>query len=83
MTAVHTATADGCFEKQHALDRLQLFEDVYGPLYEQFFERYEGTGTADDAINGGYATAKCIRDFLQKREDNIDRMIKFCEKTLG
>ncbi len=75
--------SEGCFEKQHALERLQLFEDTYGPLYAQFFERYEGTGTADDAINGGYATAKCIRDFLQKREGNIDRMIKFCEKTLG
>ena len=75
--------SEGCFEKQHALERLQLFEDTYGPLYEQFFNRYEGTGTADEAINGGYATAKCIRDFLQKREDNIERMIKFCEKTLG
>ncbi len=75
--------SEGCFEKQHALTRLQLFEDTYGPLYEQFFSRYEGTGTADDAINGGYATAKCIREFLEKREDNIDRMIKFCEKTLG
>ena len=75
--------SEGCFEKQHALERLQFFEDVYGPLYEQFFERYEGTGTADDAINGGYASAKCIRDFLEKREKNIDRMIKFCEKTLG
>ena len=75
--------SEGCFEKQHALERLQLFEDTYGPLYEQFFDRYEGTGTADEAINGGYATAKCIRDFLEKREDNIDRMIKFCEKTLG
>ncbi len=75
--------SESCFEKQRALDRLQLFEDTYGPLYEQFFDRYEGTGTADEAINGGYATAKCIRDFIQKREDNIDRMIKFCEKTLG
>ncbi len=75
--------SSGCFEKQHALERLQLFEDTYGPLYEQFFSRYEGTGTADEAINGGYATAKCIRDFLEKREDNIERMIKFCEKTLG
>ena len=74
--------SEGCFEKQRALDKLQEFEDIYGPLYEQFFERYEGTGTADDAINGGYATAKCIRDFLEKRESNIDRMIKFCEKTL-
>lgn len=75
--------SENCFEKQHALDRLQQFEDIYSPLYEQFFDRYEGTGTADEAVNGGYATVKCIRDFLQKREDNIDRMIKFCEKTLG
>ena len=74
--------SEGYFEKQLALERLQEFEDVYGPLYEQFFARYEGTGTADEAINGGYATPKCIRDFLEEREDNIDIMIKFCEKTL-
>ncbi len=75
--------SEGNFEKQRALDRLQEFEDIYGPLYPQFFARYEGTGSAEDAINGGYATAKCIRDFLEKREKYIERMIKFVNKTLG
>lgn len=73
----------GNFEKQRALDRLQEFEDIYSPLYPQFFARYEGTGTADDAINGGYATAKCIREFLERRDKYINKMIKFVEKTLG
>ncbi len=70
------------FEKTAALERLDYFTDVYSPLFPQFFERYEGAGDADEAVNGGYATPKCIRDFINQREKNIDRMIKYCEKTL-
>ncbi|MBQ9135017.1 MAG: CotH kinase family protein [Lachnospiraceae bacterium] len=73
----------GCFEKEAALERLGEFEAIYTPLYNQFFTRYEGTGSAKDALYGGYATSKCIRDFLAKREDNIERMIEFCESVLG
>ena len=75
--------SEGMFEKEAALKRLQEFEDVYGPLYEQFFERYPGTGSAKEALNGGYATAKCIRDFLEKRENNIQKMVDYCDKILG
>ncbi len=70
------------FEKTSALERLDEFTDIYSPLFPQFFERYEGTGDADEAVNGGYATPKCIRDFLNQRENNIERMIKYCDKTL-
>ncbi len=70
------------FEKTAALERLQKFEDIYSPLLPQFFARYEGAGTADEAVNGGYASSRCIRDFLGKREENIQRMIDFCERTL-
>ncbi len=70
------------FEKTAALERLKEFEDIYSPLYPQFFERYEGAGTAEEALEGGYASSKCIRDFLNKREDYIQKMIDFCERTL-
>ncbi|MBQ7757416.1 MAG: CotH kinase family protein [Oscillospiraceae bacterium] len=76
------ALPDGIMEKENALAKLQEFEDIYSPLYDQFFDRYEGTGSADDAVNGGYATVRCIRDFLQKRENNISRMVKYVEKIL-
>ncbi len=74
--------SEGMFEKKAALARLQEFESIYEPLYDQFFERYPGTGNSKDAINGGYATAKCIRDFLEKRSENIQKMIDYCNKVL-
>ena len=75
--------SEGLLEKEAALVRLQEFEDIYGPLYVQFFERYPGTGSAKDALKGGYATPRCIRDFLEKRADYIQRMIDYCDKILG
>ena len=71
------------FEKTAALEKLQAFEDEYSPLYDQFFERYPDTGSTEDAVSGGYASIQCIRDFLEERSGNIDKMIDFCDKTLG
>lgn len=68
------------FEKQHALDVLKSYEDIYGPLFVQFFQRYSGAGKAGDALNGGYASSKCIRDFVNKRADNIQRMIDWVNR---
>ncbi len=73
----------GLFEKQIALDKLQEFQDIYAPLYDQFFERYPETGDTQGAVNGGYASIQCIRDFVTRREKSIDKMIKFCDKVLG
>lgn len=73
--------SEGYFEKEAALNRLNEFEDIYSPLYPQFFDRYSGAGTAEEAVDGGYATVKCIRDFLEKRADNIKRQISFIEKN--
>ncbi len=70
------------FEKTAALARLDHFTAVYEPLYPQFFARYPGAGSARDAVHGGYATPKCIRDFLAQREKNIAPMLDFCRKTL-
>lgn len=75
--------SDGYFEKNAALERLDEFEDIYSPLFDQFFERYEGTGDTDEALNGGYASSKCIRDFVKNRAKYIENMIKYCEKILG
>ncbi len=75
--------SSGIFEKQTALDKLQEFQDIYAPLYDQFFERYPETGDTRGAVNGGYASIQCIRDFVSRRENAIDKMIKFCDKILG
>lgn len=75
--------SDGYFEKNAALKRLDEFEDIYSPLFDQFFERYEGAGDTDNALNGGYASSKCIRDFVSKRAKYIENMITYCEKILG
>lgn len=72
--------SDTVFERQHALDVLKGYEDIYGPLFPQFFTRYEGAGKANDALNGGYASSKCIRDFLNKRAENIQKMIDWVNR---
>ena len=71
------------FEKDKALERLEEFEAVYGPLYEQFFERYPETGSAENALEGGYASSKCIRDFLNEREKYIQKMVDYIIKKRG
>lgn len=68
------------FEKEHALEVLDSFDAMYSPLLDQFFARYPDTGSAKDAIEGGYGSSKCLRDFFEKRADYIPRMI---EKTLN
>ncbi len=77
-----TGLSEGEFEQSAALERLEEFEDIYSPLYDQFFERYPDTGSKDEALEGGYASSQCIRDFLEKRADNIDKQIKYCERIL-
>lgn len=63
------------FGKDKALEKLKEFEDIYSPLYEQFFARYPGAGTAEEALHGDYASSDCIRAFLEKRESNIQTMV--------
>ena len=68
------------FEYSHASELLDQFEAEYSPLYDQFFRRYPGSGSTEDAVDGGYASIKCIRDFLEKRPENIPPMIEWTEK---
>lgn len=69
------AMSEDIYEKDKALEKLNHYIDVYEPLYEQFFKRYPHTGSPSDAVDGGYASAKCIKDFLDKRADNIQDMV--------
>ena len=72
--------SDTYFEKEATLEVLGKYEASYGPLFDQFFRRYPGTGDTDNALYGGYGSSKCIRDFLELREDNIQRMVDWVEK---
>lgn len=78
-----TALPEGIMEKDNALAVLEKFEGTYSPLYDQFFARYKGTNTTEDAVNGGYASVKCLREFLEKRENNLKLMTKYIERILG
>lgn len=71
------------FEKKAAIERLKEFEEIYGPLFEQFFERYPKTGSKENALEGGYASSKCIRDFLEEREAYIQPMVDYIVKKRG
>lgn len=74
--------SNGEFEKETALLKLKDFENIYSPLYDQFFERYPGSGSTDNAVSGGYASIKCVSDFLSRRKDYIQQMIGYCESVL-
>ena len=78
-----TGLSTGNLGTEQALSKLDEFESIYSPLYGQFFDRYPGTGSKENALNGSYATAKCIRKFVEKRANYIQQMIDYCEKTLG
>ncbi len=71
------------FQKELALERLQSFQDIYSPLYDQFFLRYPGTGTAHNAVSGGYASIRCIRQFLERRENYIENMVSYVRRVMA
>lgn len=67
------------FKKETAQGRCTLFNDIYYPLFWQFFVRYmgqqKGTKMADQAMEGGYATYQCMMDFLEGREKYIPEIV--------
>ena len=74
------AMSEGIYEKEHAQQVLDDFTAVYEPLMDQFFKRYPNAGTTDDAINGGYASVKCISDFINKRGGNIQSIVDWIDQ---
>lgn len=62
-------------KKKRHLIRLAEFESIYSPLYEQFFARYPETGSAEEALHGGYASSDCIRAFINKRNKSIQGIV--------
>ena len=72
----------GIFSQERAIGRLNEMKDAYAPLYDQFFDRYPGTGSTYNALSGGYASIGCIRAFLSERENHIQKMIDYCDKIL-
>ena len=70
---------DTNFEHDKAAAALDKFRDTYYPLYAQFFRRYDNNGSPENSVNGGYASYKCIKDFLDKRSSYIDNQIAWAE----
>ena len=75
--------SNGVLEQERALARLKEFEAIYGPLFEQFYERYPGSGSAENALEGGYASSRCIREFLEQRKGYILQMVEYVVRKRG
>ena len=72
----------GVLTYANATERLAFFENTYGSLLTQFFERYPDTGSKNEALsNPYYASATCISNFLVDRTNHIQKMIDYCEET--
>ncbi len=71
--------SDTYFQYDAAIKQLNKFKDVYTPLYDQFFARYNHIGSAHNSNFGGYASYLCIMDFLTDRADNIQPMIDYID----
>lgn len=63
--------SDTIFEKNRAVEMADKFEAVYGPMFDQFYDRYPGSGSTEDALNGYYASSRCIKDFVEVRANGI------------
>lgn len=74
--------SDGIFAKDNAFSLLDEYEAAYGPLFAQNFDRYPGTGETENALESGYGSSQNIRDFIDKRGDNIEPMIKWAREIL-
>jgi len=60
---------------------MDKYVNGYQPLFDQFFKRYPGTGSTEESINGSYASAKCIRDFYNKRAGAIKTIVNWLNKN--
>lgn len=72
--------SEGIYSQENLTTLLEKLTAQYSPLYDQFFLRYPGTGSTDEALNGGYSSVKCVQDFINGRENNIERITSWIEK---
>lgn len=71
--------SDGVFQKDAAIAACEEYQKIYEPLYDQFFTRF-GTGSKNNAIDGGYASFACIKEFLENRAENIPMMLEWVDE---
>lgn len=73
--------SDNAFSQENTLKTLEWYENVYSPLYEQFFNRFPETGSADEALHDDYASSDCIRQFIEApREKYISKIVDWINK---
>lgn len=70
------------FQSDTAIAACEKYQQIYEPLYDQFFTRY-GTGSKKNAIDGGYASFACIKEFLHDRAENIPIMLEWVEEQFA
>ncbi len=71
-----TNMSTGTFAYETAQANLEKYKNTYSPLYDQFFARY-GTGSADNALYGSYASYSCIATFIKSRKNTISTIVKY------
>lgn len=70
----------GMFAYDRAIKNADLFQGVYQPILQQFFDRFPtGSGaSADQAINGdgwtNYGSLRAIRDFVNGRDKQVAKI---------
>lgn len=73
--------SEGDFSKEKLTEKLDSLTARYSPLYDQFFARYPGTGSSNEALNGGYSSVKCIKDFISRRgKSGIPAIVKWVKE---
>ncbi|MGN1106377.1 MAG: CotH kinase family protein, partial [Huintestinicola sp.] len=72
--------SEEAFSRDNLRSVLDDYISEYSPLYEQFFARYPGSGSAKEAIYGGYSSASCIGDFIEERENAIPNIVAWINK---
>lgn len=74
----------GMFEQEHALAEAERYGKIYEPILGQFFDRFPTRNNSlDNAMNGGYASLRCITAFLDARADYIPTITKWVRKQYG
>lgn len=68
------------FEYNTAMEILDKLNNTYSPLFDQFFARYDNVGSTDNAVNGGYGSYKCVKEFLAERGKHIYKMVDYINK---